>query len=443
MERMPAPSLRYRPSFGSQLAPHTALDWYALFVAALLPLHTLQPLVRGVSMFNILNILVVGLILLTPRVRGWRFRFVFIVPLSIYMFGTVLGMFASEVIFRNIYTITQDIYLYIWFSMVLSLVFVHPEFEKKLVLAWPIVGILVFIVSMAFGLGNQHGRIEFTFTNPNRASSYWLVSMFMLFHPDVPRWLRILAWPIFFTAVVLTGSNAGVLAVAIGFGVFFVIRNYLRGGGRIGAGFVLLVTFGLVGAIWLTGTYGIKDALEVVGEAASQGGVEENRIDRSSDVRLQIWTIGMATFREHPMGIGPGSFFAQVETGMLAGRGIELHSDFVATLVERGVIGLIGLVAFIGALLVMVMRSLKMAVRLGDPAQQTWAGAMVSLMPAYISISITHEVLHEDTFWLVLGLAAAHNAVLTHRLRRTEATPRHVRAAFRVPGRPLSGVPQR
>jgi len=86
----------------------------------------------------------------------------------------------------------------------------------------------------------------------------------------------------------------------------------------------------------------------------------------------------------------------------------EAHNDWLATAIERGLLGLIGL--------------LLLAVELAIRGHRTWARSRldaslhaVLVRPAYLTgalacvlaFSVTHEVLHDRTAWSLFGILAA------------------------------------
>ena len=417
-----------RAGLWARLRVASVYDVYAVFIAAVLPLHAVQPAVRGVSLFNIINIVVVGILLIATVARAWRITHRFIVPVIVYVAGSVMAMLNSDYVYINIYTLFQDLYLYLWMSIMISMMLWKTDMVYKLINWWALSSAAVFAISVALGLGIDADRIEFTFQNPNRAATYWVVTAFMMFHPSVPNRFRFVIWPVTVVGVVMTGSNSGVLSFAVGIGLFVLIRALMSPNNRPGAVGALVVTAMVFGGVVVFATYGAEHLLELVGQVSSGGDETSSRIDRSSAVRFDIWAAGIETFREYPMGIGPASFSRQVEIYSMGGTRLELHSDFVASLVERGVIGLTGFLMFLIAIGVTIAQSLRIAVRSGDRPALTWTTALAAMAIAYLTAAVTHEILHEDVFWVVLALIASNHTVLQRsqwlRWRRSTAPRR-------------------
>lgn len=131
-------------------------------------------------------------------------------------------------------------------------------------------------------------------------------------------------------------------------------------------------------------------------------------MEEGTSDRTEIWMTGLKTFREHPLGIGPASFRWQIEIESRGGEQKGMHSDFVAALVERGILGLLGFLLLLGAVAGTIMKALRLSAREEDRAPGVWAAALAGAFAAYISYGVTHEMLHHETFWLLLALVVGH-----------------------------------
>ena len=110
------------------------------------------------------------------------------------------------------------------------------------------------------------------------------------------------------------------------------------------------------------------------------------RADRSAADRGQIWATALQVIPQHLMiGIGPGQFSAQKYVP--GGSGLETHNDYLGTLVETGIPGLILVIT----LFVILWRKGATATR-----------SMIILM----AITGTfHNVLDFRHYWIALGIA--------------------------------------
>ena len=85
----------------------------------------------------------------------------------------------------------------------------------------------------------------------------------------------------------------------------------------------------------------------------------------------------------------------------------EAHDDYLATLVERGVLGFVGLLLLIGTIIIRASnidpRQMSAEFRRVVPSTAPLIGALVAMAVS----AFTHEVLHYRHFWTLLGILAA------------------------------------
>jgi hypothetical protein len=393
-----------KPLMFERLKIRSATDLYLIFVAVVLPWQNQQVWRKGVTVFHVLNGILVCAMLVAFMVRGPRPRWFLIVPMYVYWFGSFLGMFNSEAYMMNIYTLTQDAYLYVWF--VFLCVFLDSEERvERLVVAWVLV--LILVLSTEGFLANIQGtqRGEFSFRNPNRASAYLTLTFFLLLHPVVPLPLKAILGLLVFSGVRATGSAAGSIGLTLAMCVFGWSILYMRSA-RMARPLLLLGIVAMALFVVVMNPTKSSDLPTVLGSLAPTAA---GRIERSSETREEIWAKGMESFREHPLGIGPASFHKQVDTGISADGRIELHSDPVATVVERGVVGFMGYIL----LIVFVGRELfRMMHRSSEWREVIWGAALAGACSVYFFYSITHEALHHETFWLMIALIFSQVRIL-------------------------------
>jgi len=121
------------------------------------------------------------------------------------------------------------------------------------------------------------------------------------------------------------------------------------------------------------------------------------RRDRSAAGRYEIWQRGADTLlAESPLwGIGPDRF-RQLE-------GSELHNDGLAFAVERGLLGLAGLLLLVA---LAAARSVELF-RVERAAGRLRAAVFPAAVAASMAASLTHEVFHTREIWLILALQEA------------------------------------
>src|SRR4029077_17277387 len=133
--------------------------------------------------------------------------------------------------------VVQDIYLFAWCLAIVNLARTADAL-RVLLAAWVyasvfwasllIVGVFTGVRALSGIEINNGVRAEGQFGDPNMASGYFAISLFVLWASAVPRrsWQRAALAAVLLTAMVLTGSNGGVLSLAVG--VAFVILAAIR-----------------------------------------------------------------------------------------------------------------------------------------------------------------------------------------------------------------------
>jgi O-antigen ligase len=250
---------------------------------------------------------------------------------------------------------------------------------------------------------NFTGRAEGLFTDDNGAAGYLGVSAFLAYYPfsGVVRFLKPVFLLLVLTGVFATKSISGAASYLAGTGAIFALywrklgsRNRMR-----------LAVVGVVVASLL---------FAVFREAAQQ----HNYLDRLPDSetgRVSIWRAGLHTFANNPLGIGigPAAFKEAVIVPEWSHRK-ELHSDYLSFLVERGVLGFLGLLLILGS----IGRSLARCLRNTTSERElVWILGLVGMYVFTLVDAISHETLHNRQVWLVYALIVAQERISV-RLKR-------------------------
>jgi O-antigen ligase len=106
------------------------------------------------------------------------------------------------------------------------------------------------------------------------------------------------------------------------------------------------------------------------------------------------------------LGRGPSSTDLSLQASQ-SGLIHEAHNDYLATLVERGPLGMVGLLLLIGGVYVRAMsislRPLRPTFSKVVPGTAPLLGALV----AFAASAMTHEILHYRHLWALMGVLAA------------------------------------
>jgi O-antigen ligase len=245
--------------------------------------------------------------------------------------------------------------------------------------------------------------------NVNLAGSYLMVSFFVLLASSWPRRrplrvARALAGGLLLWALFATGSLGGLLGLAAG-GAAIALGAYLRSGRsrrqvQALAGTALLAGALVLGSLLLLAGLPRAGMAEVqaVSERA-RGGVLQQTVGRAGDSmagRIALWSTALDRAGARALvGIGPGEAKEelQITSGDLGPDGTpelkSLHNDYLAFAVERGVLGLAGLLILYAVLLYRAL-GLLMAGTWADIGLPGLGAAAVGSA----ADSFFHEILH-------------------------------------------------
>ena len=321
----------------------------------------------------------------------------------------------------GVLALAKDAYLYLWFVALVAML--DPRGSLRGVrLAWVWVACLetVFIVvqAMVFQHLSLHTvlvdrrlfRAVGTFTNPNMLADYMIKSIFVLLGlvMEVRWWLLAPAFALMCLGIITTKSNGGLMSLLAGIAIWAVAWAWVRGIRRDRLAGVIALGLGvMIAGVWAHAEFGLGD--QVVRQVVAHSYM--GSMGNSNDQRQQIWHRLGDMMSKNPLGIGPKQSSQQeLQIGERerpeSFGSKEAHDDYLAFLVERGPLGLLGLL--IGMVMVarMVLGGRKViARRLGSPAAGAamWAACVGGLAASSIH-SLVIEKLHFRHFWFFLAM---------------------------------------
>ena len=269
------------------------------------------------------------------------------------------------------------------------------------------------------GSSGQGKRAYGTFYDPNMFAGYLVMSLFFVLSMG-----RRLAWPVRWGSIMLmtvciiaTKSNGAMLSLLAGLAVWVLVRAWTRRIPLVAivASALIVVSLGL-GALWLNAGVGV--GARQLSEFQSRSFLA--RAGHSSAGRFTIWKNLQETYARSPLGIGPGnsrwltlSIEDRLRPNSLQAK--EAHNDYLAYAIERGPLGLLGLLVLLGS----AFGKLGAAARRredpqgADDTHGTLAAAMTGALAAAAVHALTIEVLHFRHFWMLLAIACAIDARVT------------------------------
>ncbi|HSF17618.1 MAG TPA: O-antigen ligase family protein [Vicinamibacteria bacterium] len=361
---------------------------YLISLAVLLP--GLRPSLPGnTTFFDFLGLMAIG-VMLIAFLLGKRVELRLVVPAAIILLGSMLSMLNSEALAMNLTLIGKEIFLFLLFLALYNLIRTEEDVHF-FVGAWMLTAVCVSLWILSEIATNFPLRATGSFRNPNMASSYLGISVFLCF--ESLWWRRrmlAIAYAVLVGSAMLVGTKSlsatGSLMLSLG----VVFGGYWLAGGsgnraRFALGTVLVL---VVAALVLPQIITLPHFLD--------------RLPGSFEERFLMWMVGVEMFLENPLAleVGPGAF---IEVGSVAGRRVTLHSDYLSFLVERGAIALAGLFILLLAIATLSYRSLR---RARTVEQLTWVLGLSGMFIFSVIDAFSHEVSHYRHICVMASLIA-------------------------------------
>jgi len=355
--------------------------------------------------------------------RARKISLSYAIPMWFVLISSFFSAFTSHSPMKSTIVILKEVYLFVWFFVVLALLFQLSAKDMRSVLrVWSLVAIchgclmIAQFVSpeiwrLTNALGGNSARLEgyraaglFICDKAgcaNKAAFFQLLGFVPLLVSGYSKRITIILGALLFAGMMTSGSMGATIALSSGlivsiFAIAYfkkslsvMIKNFMR----IGLALVILG-----GMLYIAGS-----------ESPDQMNHFERiilgRYDKSSGGRFDLWSRGIDVLLEHNAflwGVGPENF-RLVDA---SGNDNQLHNDTLAFLVERGLLGLIGLGLFA---VIGMSKAVHMMQIFGKDPKRVGFGVVVFLaaMIATMVESLTHQVFHTRELWLVLAVQEA------------------------------------
>jgi O-antigen ligase len=384
-----------------------------LAAVALLPL--LRPSGPGNSSpVDVVIIVAIGATLLSVIASRSPIRLPYVVPVGLMVVAGGIGALLHEQTTDAVIALAQDLLVFLFAAAIVNACRTPKEIGAVL-RTWSIAATLwaaVMIVAVVIGDNSLAGvtartgsRAALTFGDANLAASYFVLSVLVVAASRTPRrrGLRVVAYVVLATAVVLTGSLGGMLSLGLALAAL-VVWGVTK---RLGAMATIAVVL-LVGPFVLFGVRSAYDALTRAGQDPNSALHDSlGRATSSSQGHDRILAEDVHLLKGASLlGDGPTSTKSALERDQVI-YVKEAHNDYLATAIERGAIGVLGLVMLVGAL---VMRSRRALVRAHEPAMARAVPRVPALVAALLAVACSgmfYEVLHFRHVWALFGIIAA------------------------------------
>jgi len=329
--------------------------------------------------------------------------FPFFWPLWVILLGSCIGLYSAPSLSTGMLTITQEVYLYVWFVTMAHFLSWSCRLTSVIVIWAAIAGTLGVLAFGDVHFGLLHGmmleganRAQGTFENPNMFGNYLLISFFLTWAAArARRRFLYLALPAMIAGIQATASNGALLGFLGGCGGAVAVDRRYRSRQAIGALLVVVaVGMGAV-SIWRDQVQAM--AIDMI--SAERGELAGAALKGYGE-RTDLWSEASDIIRRTPTGVGPGNF--QILSGSVSGDYNSAHNDYLGMLVERGPLGLVGWLAFLAAIGFLLFRLSAVADR-SPLALEPLCG----LFAAIVAHAGVVELSHFRHVWLALALMVA------------------------------------
>ena len=346
--------------------------------------------------------------------RRARLRAPYLVPITVIMLAGLVATYFSGVPIAAL-TILQDAFLLVWGICIANAVRLDPWLLRVVLSAWVRSG-LVWAAVLCFGRlagiswlagmsASDGTRASLTFGDPNLAGNYFIACLAMLLATSVVRHrvARVGGAALVILAIVFTGSNGAAI------GLLIVLAAGLLGAIRRRAGLAAMVAVLAIGGAATVGLAPHVSLSQVQQAAADSVAVLHDSLGRANESSGTRETLIRETYNLYQhgnlIGIGPARTQAVLQA-KAAPYVKEAHDDYLASIVERGVGGAVGLVLLIWVVGARFSRLVTRPQRPHVSAVVPRPEYLLGLVFAFAVAGLFYEVLHFRHLWALLGLGA-------------------------------------
>jgi O-Antigen ligase len=353
-------------------------------------------------------------------VWAWKVRHVwrypFLAAIAIYVVGGAIGAVVGPVPGAGVLALVQDITLLFWCWAIVNVCSTPRRLQIVLgawaysALVWTAVLVAGLVTGMKVLSGEtvrEGARTTLTLSDPNYAGNYFFISLMIVLASGRPRRLsaRIAACVMLGVAIVSTGSNSAFASLASATAAFFLLRLYRRRGAR-----PALIALACIAVVGYAGASTIRfSSIQQWAQRSSYSFLRDGigRGDTAIAERSTILSESLHLYRQGGiLGQGPGS----TKTRLAAAQAPyvkEAHDDYVATLLERGVIGSVGLILLLAGLLQRSFATVTRPLVRGFASVVPYPSALVAGVIGALVGSAFNELLHARHVWALFAIVAA------------------------------------
>ena len=407
------PSIRPRAMAGRRQGERLAVLATAVAVG-LIPL-AIPAGPANVAPIDVFMAIAIGACLFWAGSTGHKWRFPYGIALVLFLAGGAVGALVGPVPGVGAIALVQDVWLLAWCWAVVNIA-KSPSNLKTLLTTWayssigwaivPFVGLAIGSAALTGRTANQGGRIQITLADPSYAANYLFISIMIMWAIGRPRHrlFRYGAYALLLTVIAMTGSNSGVVAVIVGTVVAATLGIYRRSGimpAVTALAFIVLAGYFATSQISLTT---IQTKAHDSRYAFVRNGIGRGT---SFEQRGQLLQESISLYRTgNPLGEGPVSTKPRLHKEM-APFEKEAHDDYVAALIERGVLGFLGIILLVVILGRRTLFSATGNLTEGFAKVVIRPNALAGAVAGTLVAGTVYELLHVRHVWTLFGLVTA------------------------------------
>lgn len=394
--------------------------WLVILVLCLLPFERLM-FPFGIRVVDFALVVLIIHAFIRFLILQKRIYLPLLLPAWLILIGSIISVISGLMHHESILTILQEIYLYIWFIFLTNVLIRFSQVElNKLLKIWSVIAVAeaTFTVMGMLSIGPSifytspvdgkilsmegFNRAFGIYVNPNAAAAYLSISFFVLLATRWPVWLRALFGTWLVIGIYATGSNGGLYSTLIALAILIALYHAIKpqrlylfwaiSFGAVAIAFTLLITNAFLPAPFNGGFVSENKLVNFLARRFSGSAVD----------RMKIIEKAWSVYRDYPFGSGPNTSTILYKS---------LHNDYFAFLIERGPLGLIGLLWIMGATLI---KSLRVAYWKKDGFDCL---LMLSLGMGLFACAINafvHEITHFRQVWVLMAFIFATYFMQSH-----------------------------
>lgn len=370
----------------------------------------------NVSLVDVWTLAALPIIWLSiPRGRQ-KLTMYYTIPMWLILVASFASTLGAPAARNGMVVVAKEIFVYIWFlTIVIALVQLPVRDFQRVLVVWSVVALAHGLVIIAQFLSPQLWQLTAEYlgrgegydiyrpsgllANANAAAFFQLLGFVPLMLAGFSRRSGIVLGLFLLGSMLSTGSMASILSFIAGAGValgILVLRGRIK----------IIVTFSARLAVVVAILGSLLFVVISQNERAQTHlpSILVGRAGRSSESRFSLWERGVDVIVEEKvflLGVGPENF------RVVDGAGKQLHNDFMAFSVERGLIGIMGLGLFTIMAMIRALNIFLLSDRPGRSNAELVVIVLLAAMFAAFIYSITHQIFHNRQLWMVLALQEA------------------------------------